>query len=105
MPLQTMIQAPIAGQPVDVPPTRRLRQPWPPDQESLRWNEDLVEKAMAALSKEVGNDMAQALITAMVARSVASAMYARLVGSRTSALQRFERRLRKSVDTFNRRFG
>ena len=105
MPPQTMIQAPIAGQPVDVPPTRRLRQPWPPGQENLRWNEDLVEEAVAALSKEVGNDMAQALITAMVARLVANAMEARLLATRTSPLQRFERRLRKSVDTFNRRFG
>ena len=60
---------------------------------------------MAALSKEVGNDMAQALITAMVTRSVASAMDARLLATPTSTLQRFERRLRKSVDTFNRRFG
>ena len=105
MPLQTMLQAPMAGQPVDVPPTRRLHQPWPPDQENPRWNEDLVEKAVAALSKEVGNDMAQALITAVVARSVASAMDARLLATPTSALQRFECRLRKSVDTFNRRFG
>ena len=105
MPLQTMLQVPIAGQPVDVPPTRRLRQPWPPDHENPRWNEDLVEKAVAALSKEVGNDMAQALITAMVARSIASAMDTHLLATRKSPLQRFERRLRKSVDTFNRRFG
>ena len=105
MPPQTMIQAPMAGQPVDVPPTRRLRKPWPPGQENLRWNEDLVKKALAALSKEVGNDMAQALLAAMVARLVANAMDTRLSATRTSPLQRFERRLRKSVDTFNRRFG
>ena len=64
-----------------------------------------MKKAVAALSKEVGNDMAQALLAAMVARSIASSMDTRLLGTRRSSLQRFERRLRKSVDTFNRRFG
>ena len=99
-----MAQAHIAGQPVDVPPSRRLRQPWPQGQESLRWNEGL-ESAAAALSEEVGNDVAQALLTVMAARLVASSMDARLLANRTSPLQRFERRLRRSAETFNRQFG
>ena len=99
-----MSRVPIAEQPVEVPTTRRLRQPWPRSQESLRWSDDL-ERAAAALPEEVSNDVAQALITVMAARLVASAMDARLLADRTSPLQRFERRLRKSTDTFNRQFG
>lgn len=95
-----MAQAPIAEQPVDVPTTRRLRQPWPRGQESPRWSEDL-ERAAAALPEEV----AQAMIAVMAARLVASAMDARLPATRTSPLQRLDRRLRESVDTFNRQFG
>lgn len=100
-----MAQAPISGSPVDVPPTRRLRQPWPQHQEELRRREKLAEEAAAEFAEAIGKDLVDEFIAAMVAGIVASRMDARLLASRTSSLQRFERRLHKSVDTFNRQFG
>lgn len=98
-----MNQAPF-GQPVDVPSSRLLRQPWSHTQEAPVSNEGLAEEAAAALS-EIDDDAAEELIAALVTHLAANAMDARLRGTRSSPLQRFERRLRKSVDTFNRQFG
>ena len=100
-----MTQALIAGQPVDVPPTRHLRQPsyWHEGPEI--WNEELAERAAAVLAKDFGNDVTKALIAALAMRLAATAMAHRPLDDRRGPLQRFERRLRKSVDTFNRQFG
>ena len=101
-----MAQALIAGQQVDVPPTRHLRQPSYWNDEGLgRWNEELAERVAAALAKEFGNDVAEALIAALAMRVAATATVHRPLDARRGPLQRLERRLRKSVDTFNRQFG
>ena len=57
----------------------------------------------AALSEEP--DVSDEFALALAACLAASAMDARQRAPRTSPLQRFERRLRKSVDTFNRQFA
>ena len=100
-----MTQALIAGQLVDVPPSRCLRQPSYRHEGPEIWNEELVERAAAALAKELGNDVAEELIAALAMRVAATATVHRPSGTRRGPLQRFERRLRKSVDTFNRQFG
>ena len=99
-----MAKAQIAGQQVDVPSTRHLRQPsyWPEGPEL--WDEALVEQVPAALAKEFGNDVAEELMAALAMGLAASVMDASPL-DRRSPLQQFERRLRKSVNTFNRQFG
>lgn len=99
-----MAQALIAGQRVDVPSSRSLRQPWHGAGLGRR-NEELAERAAAALAEEIDDDVAEELIAALGAHLAANAMDTRLPGTRRSPLQRFERRLCKSVDTFNRQFG
>ena len=100
-----MTRALIAGQQVDVPPTRHLRQPPYRHEGPEIWNEELAERAAAALAKELGNDVAKALIAAVAVGLATSAMETRSLDTRRGPLQRFQRRLRKTVDTFNRQFG
>lgn len=100
-----MTTMPIAGQPLDVPSSRRLRKPWPmPENALARWSEELAEDAAAAL-EDIDRDTADELIAALVAHLAASYVDAHLRATRTRPVHWFERRLCKSVDTFNRQFG
>ena len=92
-----MTQMPISDQLLDVPSSRLLREPWPRQQALVRWSEELAE--------EIDDDVAEELLSTLIAYLAASAVDTRLLTARTSPLQRFERRLRKSVDRFNRQFG
>lgn len=99
-----MAQALIAGQRVDVPPTRHLRRRSYRHEGPERWNEELAERAAAALAKEFGNDVEE-WTAALVAMRLAASAAAPRPDTRKNPMRRFERRLRKSVNTFNRRFG